>query len=128
VTADNRRRYRRIEAQVYWRPAGVDFLERRRQPVDMSLGGVRIFSDQPMQIGDLLKMEFFTLGARPVTFTAEVVWIEPMEANASARFDVGLRFRHLDPDALGMLVSVLGPLESAPPDDAGRERDKASEK
>jgi hypothetical protein len=113
---------------VYWRPAGVDFLEGRRQPVDVSLGGVRIFSDQPMQIGELLKMEFFTLGARPVTFTAEVVWIEPMDANACARFDVGLRFLHLDPDALGMLVSVLGPVESAPPDDAGRGDNKASEK
>jgi hypothetical protein len=90
----------------------MEFLARQRQPIDVSLGGVRIYSDDPLKIGQLLKMEFFTQGAPPVTYTAEVVWIEPLaDANAPARFDVGLKFLQLEPDALKMLVSVLGPLE-----------------
>jgi PilZ domain len=106
-----RRKYRRIHAPLYCRPAGVPFLARQRQPIDLSLGGVRIYSDDPLKLGELLKMEFFLPETTPVTYTAEVVWIEPMPDGAPARFDVGLKFLHLEPAALSLLVSVLGPLE-----------------
>jgi PilZ domain len=103
----------------------MEFLARQRQPIDVSLGGVRIYSDDPLKIGQLLKLEFFTQAAPPVTYTAEVVWIEPLadkNADAPARFDVGLKFLQLEPDALKMLVSVLGPLEGPPdPDPAAQD-------
>jgi hypothetical protein len=89
----------------------MPFLARQRQAVDISLGGVRIFSDEPMKVGELLKMEFFLPDAKPITYTAEVVWIEPLPQGSSARFDIGLKFLQLEPAALSMLVSVLGPLE-----------------
>jgi hypothetical protein len=93
----------------------MDFLARQRQPIDVSLGGVRIYSDEPMKVGELLKMEFFTKDTPPVTYTAEVVWIEPIKAPAGspppARFDVGLKFLHLEPSALKALLGVLGPLQ-----------------
>jgi Tfp pilus assembly protein PilZ len=89
----------------------MEFLARQRQPIDISLGGVRIYSDDALKVGELLKLEFFLEGASPVTYTAQVVWIEPLAASAPARFDVGLRFLDLEPAALKMLVGVLGPLE-----------------
>src|SRR6202030_4250300 len=46
----------RIRAPLYWRPAGMEFLARQPQPIDVSLGGVRIYSDDPLKIGELLKM------------------------------------------------------------------------
>lgn len=107
----DRRQYRRIRAALYCRPAGVEFLARQREPVDVSLGGVRIFSDDAMRVGELLKMEFFLADVPPVTYTAEVVWIEPLEAGAPARFDVGLKFIQLEPEALSLLARVLGPPE-----------------
>ena len=89
----------------------MEFLARQRQPIDLSLGGVRIFSDDRLKVAELLKLEFFLDGAAPVTYTAEVVWIEPLAEGAPARFDVGLKFLDLEPAALKLLVSVLGPLE-----------------
>jgi hypothetical protein len=89
----------------------MEFLARQRQPIDVSLGGVRIYSDEPMKVGELLKLELFAKGASPVTYTAEVVWIERLAADSPARFDVGLKFLQLEPDALKLLVGVLGPLE-----------------
>ncbi len=89
----------------------MGFLARQRQPIDLSLGGVRIYSDDRLKIGELLKLEFFLDGATPVTYTAQVVWIEPLAEGAPALFDVGLKFLQLEPDALKMLVGVLGPLE-----------------
>jgi hypothetical protein len=96
---------------LYCRPAGVEFLARQREPVDVSLGGVRIFSDDPMRVGELLKMEFFLADVPPVTYTAEVVWIEQLPAGSPARFDVGLKFIQLEPEALSLLARVLGPPE-----------------
>jgi c-di-GMP-binding flagellar brake protein YcgR len=115
LTEKDRRKYRRIRAPLYCRPAGMDFLARKREPIDISLGGVRIYSDDPRKVGELLKMEFFIKDAPPVTYTAEVVWIEPIKAAGfapvPARFDVGLKFLHLEPAALKALLVVLGPLE-----------------
>jgi hypothetical protein len=107
----DRRKYRRIQAALYCRPAGMSFLARQREPVDVSLGGVRIFSDEEMQVGALLKMEFFLPDVEPVTYTAEVVWIDPLPAGSPARFDVGLKFIQLEPAALQLLLKVLGPPE-----------------
>lgn len=89
----------------------MKFLARQREPVDVSLGGVRIFSDDPLKIGELLKMEFFLPDVEPVTYTAEVVWIDALPAGAPAKFDVGLKFIQLDPGALKLLMRVLGPEE-----------------
>jgi c-di-GMP-binding flagellar brake protein YcgR len=106
---EERRKYRRIQAAVYCRPAGVSLLERRREAVDISLGGVRVFSDDTYRVGGLVKMEFFVEGVRPVTYTAEVVWIEELDSGGPAKFDVGLKFVNLAPDAIQFLTTVLGP-------------------
>ena len=106
---DERRQYRRIQAPVYCRPGGVSLLARNRQPVDLSLGGVRVYSDDKYRVGELVKMEFFVSGAPPVTYTAQVVWIDPMPKDSPAKFDVGLKFVDLSPEALTFLATVLGP-------------------
>ena len=74
----DRRKYRRIHAPLYCRPAGMSFLARQREPVDVSLGGVRIYSDEHLRVGMLLKMEFFLPDVPAVTYTAEVVWIDAL--------------------------------------------------
>jgi PilZ domain-containing protein len=89
----------------------MQFLARMREPVDVSLGGLRIFSDEDRKVGELLKMEFFLPDVAPVTYTAEVVWVEKLEEGAPARLDVGLKFIQLDPDALKLLLRVVGPPE-----------------
>jgi hypothetical protein len=110
--SDDRRRYRRIQAPVYCRPAGVKLLA-HHQPVDLSVGGVRIFSDQAFSPGEELKIEFFLPETEPVTFTAEVIWVKDLPAGDPARFDVGLKFVQLTPSAHTLLMKVLGPVEDA---------------
>jgi len=110
---DDRRRFRRIRAPIYCRPAGVKLLQ-KRAPIDVSLGGVRIFSDERFRIGETLKLEVFVTDAGPVTFTAEVVWTTDLPPDSPAKFDVGLKFTQLDPAAVKLLSEVLGPTESEP--------------
>jgi Tfp pilus assembly protein PilZ len=104
----------------------MEFLARQRQPIDLSLGGVRIYSDDRMKVGELLKLEFFLDASAPVTYTAQVVWIEPLDKGAPAHFDVGLKFLDLEPEALKLLVSVLGPLEEEPLNENEEEGQKNS--
>jgi Tfp pilus assembly protein PilZ len=87
----------------------MKFLARQQEPIDVSLGGVRIYSDNMMRVGDLLKMEFFLPDVEAVTYTAEVVWIDPLAEGGPAKFDVGLKFVQLEPGALQLLLKVLGP-------------------
>jgi Tfp pilus assembly protein PilZ len=108
---DERRRFRRIQAQIYCRPAGMKLLQ-HRAPIDLSMGGLRIYSDERFPIGDALRLEVFLPDAVPVTFTAEVVWITALPAGAPAKFDVGLKFTEVDPTGMRLLAKVLGPAES----------------
>ena len=89
----------------------MQFLARHHEPIDISLGGVRIYSDDKLRVGELLKMEFFLPDVEPVTYTAEVVWIVPLPTGSPARFDVGLKFMQLEPGAITLLMGVLGPPE-----------------
>ena len=116
MTHPERRQYRRIQAHCYCRPAGVPFLARHHEAIDVSLGGVRIYSDEEYARGALLKMELFAEGHDSITYTAEVVWVEPLEPGAPAKFDVGLKFVNLAPDAIKFLRSVLGPEAPDTPD------------
>jgi hypothetical protein len=104
-----RRKYRRIQAQLYCRPAGVSLLARHHEAIDISLGGVRIYSDEKYEHGSLLKMELFADGVPSVSYTAEVVWIESLPKGSPALYDIGLRFVDLRPEALKLLDGLLGP-------------------
>src|ERR1700694_2528947 len=57
ASSADRRRYPRIAAPVYYRPAGPNFLHHRRAPKDVSLGGMRVYSDEEMSVGTPLEIE-----------------------------------------------------------------------
>jgi len=103
-----RRRYRRIQAPVYCRPAGLKIMSKHHEAVDVSRGGVRIYSDEPMKVGDRLTLELFVESGDEVIFQAQVAWVEKLPKGAVARFDVGMRFLHVDARADALLAKVLG--------------------
>jgi hypothetical protein len=105
----------------------MQFLARHHEPVDISLGGVRIYTDEKLRVGELLKMEFFLPDVTPVTYTAEVVWIEPLPPGSPARYDVGLKFIQLEPAAIALLMGVLGPPEQSDDDEAPKEPDERND-
>ena len=110
---EERRQFRRLHVPVYCRAAGMEVMT-RRHPIDLSLGGVRIYSDQRFAKGELLTLELMALidGLAPVsTFTAEVVWIDELPPGSPALFDVGLRFRSVDPTQATALERMLAKSE-----------------
>jgi hypothetical protein len=87
----------------------VEFFAPHIEPVDISFGGLRIYSDEEYAVGAYLRLDIFFPRAPAVTFTAEVMWIRASAKGAPARFDVGLAFVELSPDALKLVQPLLEP-------------------
>ena len=103
----DRRRYPRIQANVLCRPAGSALLHHRRSTHDISLGGMRVFSDDRFSIGTRLDLEVIIPSREPVRCWAEVVWLVELEEGSPARFDVGLKFTDMAPSVVQALAAAL---------------------
>ena len=104
--------YRRILAPILCRPAGLrlygPFPGIRVGPVAGDLAKARIYSDEPFDLGDRLKLAILAGGKLSRKFVAEVVWLEEQPERAAARFDVGLQIERIDPSTAELLRSVMG--------------------
>jgi PilZ domain-containing protein len=103
-----RRRYRRLQAPILVRPvSALASLAKKRVVNDISLGGVRAYSDEKQRPGSRLELELFLPGDASATVLAEVVWVETLPEGAPARFDVGLRFVDVRPEDLERIAALL---------------------
>ena len=107
MTSD-RRRYPRVNAPVFCRPTGKPLFGQRRAH-DVSLGGMRLYSDEKAEIADRLIIDLFLPDGSEISCKVEVVWVEELAAGEPARFEVGVKFVEIDRDALVRLGSVLQP-------------------
>ena len=89
------------------RPAGNDLLHHRRNTQDVSLGGMRVYSDEDYPIGSRLDLDVLITDQEPVRCWATVVWRAELGVGAPAKFDVGLKFTDLAPSDLQRLAGVL---------------------
>jgi PilZ domain len=110
----DRRLFRRVQADVLVRP--VSFLARavKRRVQDLSVGGLRIYSDEKHRPGSRLELELFFRDETSATFLAEVVWVTDLPEGAPALHDVGLRFVDVRPGDLARVHEALG---EAPPEE-----------
>jgi hypothetical protein len=69
----NRRRYRRILAPIHCRPAGVEFFAQHLAPINISLGGLRIHSDEQFRVGASLSLDILFARIASATFTTEIM-------------------------------------------------------
>ncbi len=105
-SAKEKRAFPRLNAPVLCRPRGLA-LFRSRRPLDLSLGGVRIYSDDKVRVGARLEIELLLPDDTSVTAGVQVAWVEPLEQGAPALYDVGLRFLDLTLEDQERLASVL---------------------
>lgn len=111
---DERRQFPRVKAPVYCRPARRRLP--RRQVLDVGLGGLRVFSDEPFDIGARFEIELFFPDASSLTCLAEVVWIRKLTGDQPAPYDIGLQFLDVPPAGRQRLAEVL---DASEPDGSG---------
>ena len=103
-----RRPYPRLQAAVYFTRAGFPWRFWKR-PTGETLGGVRVFSDEPPGQGDSLHAEIFLLDGTSVTCRVVVAWVDELPVGAPGRYDVGLAFTAIRPGDGERLGPALAP-------------------
>lgn len=101
----DRRKFPRVKAPVYCRPARRRLP--RRQVIDMGLGGMRVYSDEAFKVGARFEVDLFLPDASTIATLTEVVWIRELEADAPAKYDVGLQFLDVPSDDQKRLGEIL---------------------
>lgn len=105
----DRRRYPRVQADILCRPAGSELVHHKRNTLDISLGGIRVYSDDHFAVGSRLDLDILLPEQASVRCWAVVVWLAELGSDAPARFDVGLRFTDMAPSDIQRLASALVP-------------------
>ena len=103
----DRRRYPRIQADVVCWPAGAAVFHHRRNTQDISLGGMRVYSDERFRVGSRLAIEVLLSPQETLQCWVDVVWLQELDGGAPARFDVGLKFIDMAPADVSRLAAVL---------------------
>ena len=103
----DRRRYPRIAAPVYYRPAGPDFLHHRRTTVDVSLGGMRVYTDDELQVGTRLEIDLLLDGDVTARCWARIAWVDRLSGDARALYDIGLEFIDMSDEDRSLLMKAL---------------------
>lgn len=104
-SSDERRKYPRLNAPLYFRPARRRLP--RRQVIDVGIGGIRVYSDEPLSIGARFEIELFMPDQSSVTCLTEVMWVRPIEGGQPAAFDIGLQFLDVPAEGLEQLRTLL---------------------
>ena len=100
-----RRRYPRVMVPVLYR---IPRTPARKQCVsNLSLGGVRVYSDERLDIGQELELEFFLPSEATIEARARVIWIKELPPGEQGVYDVGLEFVALPKKARKELSRVL---------------------
>ena len=78
-----------------------------RQPKDVSLGGMRVYSDERLDVGRSLDVDVMLPHGDPVRLWATVVWVVELGQDGPARYDVGLKFSDMAEGDFQRLAGVL---------------------
>jgi len=92
-------------APIFYRTPRI--FSRKRRIANISLGGVRIYSDEDLKVGKRLELEFFLPDGNSIRALARVVWTETLPSDADAVYDIGLEFIELSEVAMNELKKVL---------------------
>jgi c-di-GMP-binding flagellar brake protein YcgR len=105
--AGDRRRMPRLAAPVIYRQSGSDLFHHQRSSVDVSAGGMRALSDEPLRPGDQLELDLLPPGDSQIRMWARVAWIERLPDGADASYEVGLQFTDIADEDRQRLASLL---------------------
>jgi len=86
----DRRKYPRVNAPIYFTYSSV--LSRLVTPEDVSAGGVRMYSDEKIEVGRHLDLTITLPRGRIIECRGEVVWIKELPADSEASYDIGIAF------------------------------------
>lgn len=107
---DNRRRFPRVKAPVFFQTPRLR--DEQRPVLDVSLGGLRVYSDEPFEVGERIQIELLLPpDGFEVSALTRVAWVRRLAADAPAVYDVGFELLIVDGDGLKHLGRALDTTE-----------------
>ena len=100
-----RRKFPRVKALVYYRNPRI--LTPKHRAADISLNGIRIYSDELLEKGKRIEIEIFLPKGSSITAIARVVWAKKLDSDAKASYDIGLEFLSFPPWATQELKRLI---------------------
>ena len=101
----DRRRFRRVAMPVFFR---VPRIRNVRTPVvDVAQGGLRIYSDDEMEVGSMLELELFLPAGDEVRALARVAWVSELPSDAAAKYDIGFELVDMSPSSRALLNEAI---------------------
>ncbi|MDR4509979.1 MAG: PilZ domain-containing protein [Candidatus Brocadiaceae bacterium] len=101
----NKRQYLRVNVPIINRPAS--FTSSRTPIHNIGLGGIRVYSDDKIKLGELLELELFLPDNTSFVCKAKVVWQKPLPEGAKAKYDLGLQFTEVPSDIMKRLSGII---------------------
>jgi len=77
------------------------------QASNISLAGMRIYSNKPFKKGQALEIELLLPSGDSLKAIVRVVWISALPPGSEALYDVGLEFLNIADDVIPRLQSVM---------------------
>jgi hypothetical protein len=104
VTEPDRRKYRRVNAPIFIQPVGP---LQRHTLRDVSLSGLRAYSDDPHELGERLQIELMLPDKSSISVLVEVAWVSALPSKSPALYDIGLRYIDIELEEIERLSVVL---------------------
>lgn len=102
---DDRRKYPRLKAPIYFRSARIRLP--RREVIDVGPAGLRVYSDDPFTVNDRIGVELFLPDGGSISTSARVAWTHKLPPDAPAVYDIGLELTELGPGDRERLAAVI---------------------
>jgi hypothetical protein len=109
MAADERRRFPRLDVPLYYRPGRL--FGPRRVARDVSRGGIRVYTDDALEVGTRLEIELFLREGDSLTLDVRVAWLRELVAE-DARYEAGLEFLTMDDERIALLERCLAEYKS----------------
>lgn len=100
----DRRRFPRLDVPVFYRPARL--FGPRQVARDVSRGGIRVYTDEALEVGTRLELELFLREGDSLTLDVRVAWVRAL-SEQEARFEAGLEFLAMDEQRLALLEACI---------------------
>lgn len=111
----NRRRHSRVSVPVSC--VSPNLFQGRRRVVNVSVGGIRIYTDKHVGIGETVEIELHLPTRKPILGRGRVAWERTLPELAPYRYDLGLEFIGMetaDAEDLARFIAQCQPLDSVP--------------
>jgi len=87
------RRHPRMKANVFYKPTRI--IGQKHQAPNISLGGMRIFSNAHHKKGETVNIELYFPSGKKTIALARVAWVDAYPKDSDAIYELGLEFIHM---------------------------------